>query len=65
MQIETTGYFKRLVVVGRKKMALCFVTTDGDGYDAETLEELLKSEGINLSDLGDKTVTISISTDCA
>jgi len=59
MQIEATGYFKRLVT-SKDKTALCFIVTDGEGYDAESFEELFEAKGINLNDIGDETVTISI-----
>lgn len=61
MQIEVTGYFKRLVV-DKDKTALCFID---EGYDAETFEELFEGVGINLNDIGDETVTVSITTDDA
>lgn len=64
MQIEATGYFKKLVV-SKDKTALCFIVTEGEGYDAETFEELLEGEGLNLVDISDETVTISITTDDA
>lgn len=62
MQIEATGYFKRLIV-DKGKTALCFIVTDGEGYDAETFEELFDGVGVNPNDIGDETVIISITTD--
>ena len=64
MQIEATGYFKKLIV-DKDKTALCFIVTDGEGYDAETFEELFDGVGINPNDIGDETVTISIISDDA
>jgi len=60
IQLELDGTLKKLVCDDGFKR-LCFISTDGEGFDVETIEELLQGAGvISLSKMDGKNVEIAI-----
>jgi hypothetical protein len=59
IQLETDGILKKLAC--DKGARLCFISTDGEGFDAETIEDLLVGAGItSLSEMDGKNIEIAI-----
>ena len=60
IQLEINGQLKKLVC-DKSNTRLCVVSTDGDGFDADTIEELLQGAGIvSLSKMEGKDIDIAI-----
>ena len=59
IQLEVEGSLTKLSC-NESNSRLCFVSTEGEGFDAETIEELLHGAGIDLSDLEGKSISFDI-----
>ena len=57
--MELTGTLKTLVC-SKSRTGLCFISSEGEGFDAETIEELIIQAGFNLSEVEGKRVEIAL-----